>query len=184
MALYRDKRYVDAVAVDEDAVAIRRELYRMKPSATREKFAALLHGFAIHLYSVKRYEDACTVNAEAVALRRLLCELDEKKYKEYLTSSLETYGVRLGSVQRFEEAVIAEQEAVSYRRQLLEAKQSDTRRRSLIEALENYSTALNDLGRVKEARVILEEMKRLKGEGKKSGDGDSSENSSDEENAA
>lgn len=80
IALNDDGRPDESCVADEDAILIRRELYRIRPSASRSDLALSLYNYGIHLGMCKRYKEACVADAEATGLYKILFERDSDEY--------------------------------------------------------------------------------------------------------
>ncbi|KAF8315959.1 hypothetical protein DL93DRAFT_2166540 [Clavulina sp. PMI_390] len=161
VALHKLKQDDEACVLDEEALAIRREVYRLHPGAEQAaRLATTLHIYASHLRGAKRRREAVSKNEEAVVLRRMLYEDDPDGYIWPLSLSLSTLGIRFKLVQRFEDAKIAEEEALVLRR-IMYDKDQEKNLKALADCLHNYSTTLGALGLPEESRAAQAEHDTL-----------------------
>ncbi|KAF8308134.1 hypothetical protein DL93DRAFT_1954162 [Clavulina sp. PMI_390] len=157
LALHKHSRNLEACEMDEEALAIRRECFRIHPGIERPHLASMLHTYSVHLFYEQRWTEALDTCEEAVVLRRLLYEFDPDDHQEALANSLYNLGARRNKMGKFREAKEVEEEGLVLWRLIFE---KDVRyHRSLVLALDNYITSLNDCG-----EGVEEEYRRAIGE--------------------
>ncbi|KAF8308147.1 hypothetical protein DL93DRAFT_2087285 [Clavulina sp. PMI_390] len=162
LALHKKKENDEACVLDEEALAIRRECFKVRPGAERPYLAKVLHSYSIHLHAEERYKEALAASEEAVQLQRLLYELDPDEAMDGLAMALRDCGIRLSSVQRFEEAKATEEEGLVLWR-LLYQKNPGKYRSLLDQALTNYIVSLKDLALVPEVKAARAERDEIRG---------------------
>ena len=156
-------RPAEALAAEQEAVAIRRELAAADPDRYRPDLAQSLTGLGITFSELGRPAEALAAEQEAVAIRRELAAADPDRYRPYLAQSLSNLGASHSELGRPAEALAAEQEAVAIRRELA-AADPDRYRPSLAQSLSNLGTWFSELGRPAEALPVTEQAVAIRQE--------------------
>jgi tetratricopeptide (TPR) repeat protein len=156
-------RREEALAAEQEAVAIRRELAQASPGAYLPDLAGSLNNLGNRLGAVGRREEALAAVQEAVAIRRELAQASPDAYLPNLATSLSNLGNHLGEVGRREEALAAVQEAVAIRRELAQAS-PDAYLADLATSLNNMGSHLGEVGRREEALAAVQEAVAIRRE--------------------
>lgn len=167
LVLASDGRHNEACLAEEEAILIRWELYRIRPSVSRIHLADSLYNYGINLSACERYEEACAADVKAIGLYKMLFEQVPDKNCRLLVNSLHNYGRHLCHLSRFEEARRSYAEALTFHRDLYK-QDPDEHRQDLADTLEQYIGVLDDLGMMSEWRLAVEERKALLAEMKPS----------------
>jgi tetratricopeptide (TPR) repeat protein len=155
----------EALAVTEEAVAIRRELAAADPDRHSPILAGGLTNLGAWLSQLDRVADALVVTEEAVAIRRGLADAHPDLYRLELADSLLNLGVWLSELGRPAEALPVTEEAVAVYRELAPAATDSERYRSnLASSLSNLGVRFSELGRPAEALPVAEEAVAIRRE--------------------
>jgi Tetratricopeptide repeat len=98
-------RKVEALAMSEEAVKIRRALYERNPEAYGNDLAGSLDNLGIRLSQLDRKPEALAMSEEAVKIRRALYERNPEAYGNNLAGSLGNLSVDLSQLDRKPEAL-------------------------------------------------------------------------------
>ncbi|MGX2996531.1 tetratricopeptide repeat protein [Streptomyces sp. JNUCC 64] len=149
-------RWVEALAVAEEAVEIRRRLAVGSPAAHEPGLAVSLSNLGTYLSGVGSRVEALAVAEEAVEIRRRLAVGSPAAHEPGLAVSLSNLGTYLSEVGSRAEALTAEQEAVKIRRRLA-ADSPAAHEPDLAASLSNLGVLLSEVGRWVEALAVAEE---------------------------
>jgi tetratricopeptide (TPR) repeat protein len=145
-----------AVAVGQEAVAIRRRLALTDPRTHEPDLANSLDNLGIYLAEVGRHQDALSSVRQAVTIRRRLAGADPAAHEPGLARSLDNLGIRLASVGEQREGLAAAQEATAIHRRLA-ADDPSADEGALADSLDNLGIHLSDSGRHREALATARE---------------------------
>ena len=153
----------EALAAQEEAVRLWRELASAQPDTFNPDLAGSLSNLGISLRELGRHEEALAATEQAVRLRRELAASRPDASNPHLAASLSNLGMQLNELGRHGEALAATEEAVAVYRDLA-AAQPDAVNPDLAASLSNLGLHLSDLGRREEALAAEEEAVRLRRE--------------------
>jgi tetratricopeptide (TPR) repeat protein len=103
----------EALAADQEAVTIFRELAAARPEEFRPGLGAALINLSADLADLGRPEEALAAVQEAVGVYRELATARPEKFRPDLVDALDTLAIRLGDMGRTEDALAAIEEAVT-----------------------------------------------------------------------
>jgi tetratricopeptide (TPR) repeat protein len=170
-------RYDEALAAEQEAVALYRELvprlYRGElrnaadPDGYRPGLADVLYNLGITFSALGRHDEALAVEREAVALYRELAAVNPDRYRPDLARSLTSLGATLAKLGHFSEAqtdheksaTIYEEPAVIYHE--LDDVNPGRYRPDLADVLHNLGITFSALGRHDEALAVEREAVAL-----------------------
>jgi len=153
-------RRVEALAVSEEAVRLRRELADADRDAYLPDLAMSVNNHAVRLAEVGRRVEALAASEEAVTLYRDLAEANRDAYLPDLATSVNNHANRLAQAGWRVEALAASEEAVRLRRELVEANRG-TYLPDLAMSVNNHAVGLAEVGRRVEALAASEEAVTL-----------------------
>ncbi len=154
------KRLEDALAASEEAVQIRRDLYRKSPDVFAEVLASSLNNLGIRYSNLKRLEDALAASEEAVQILRDPYRKSPDVFAEVLASSLNNLGIWYSNLKRLEDALAASEEAVQILRDLYR-KNPDVFAEDLAQSLNNLGIWYSNLKRLEDALAASEEAVQI-----------------------
>jgi len=106
------KRLDDALEASEEAVTIRRDLYRQKPDVFAEVLASSLNNISVDYSNLKRLDDALKASEEAVTILRHLYKQKPDVFAEVLANSLSVMSDALRALRRSSEGAAATREGL------------------------------------------------------------------------
>ena len=145
-----------ALAADEEALNIHRQLAGTQPDAFLPSLAESLSRHGAHLVRPCQQHEALAASQEAVDIRRRLAKTRPDTFLPLLAASLINLSKALRAFGRREEALAASSEARDIHRRLTEPH-SDELVLGRARNLENHSFHLSELGRQKEALAASQE---------------------------
>jgi tetratricopeptide (TPR) repeat protein len=152
----------EALAADEEAVALRRELVDREPDRYRPDLATALTDLGANLYALGHKQAALALQEEVVALRRELTRREPDRYRVDLAGALTNLGLTRWDVGRPRDALVALTEAVAIRRELV--RRDVGQRFELAITLTNLAVNLREVGRTWDALAAQEEAAAIRGE--------------------
>ncbi len=108
---YHARRYGEAVAVYQEALALYRELAQQQPEVYTPEVARTLTNLGVALDELRRYDEAVAAYQEALALYRELAQQQPEVYIPDVAMTLNNLGNALRSLRRYDEAEQAYREA-------------------------------------------------------------------------
>jgi tetratricopeptide (TPR) repeat protein len=141
-------RYVDAIGLADEAVAVTRTVAERNDFA-RRYLGVTLTNQAGHLTLLGRYKDALPASAEAVGIYRALADAEPDAFLPDLALALHNHSGCLAKLGLFPEALEAIQESVGIRRRLVSIRPA-VFQRVFVESLNTQAVVLGYLGRPKD----------------------------------
>jgi tetratricopeptide (TPR) repeat protein len=156
-------RPAEALTVEREAVAIRRELAAASPDRYRPILAQSLNNLGIWFFELGRAAEALSAAEEAVAIYREQAAASPDRYRPILAQSLSNLGAMFLDLGRPAEALPIVGEAVAiYREQA--AASPERYRPYLANSLSNLGICFAELGRPAEALPIVEQAVAIRRE--------------------
>lgn len=149
-------RTTEALSVEQEAVAIARELTAANPETYRPVLARSLGNFGVTSSTLGRHAEALLITEEAVTLFRELAAASPGRYESDVAWALTNLGIMLSKLGRFGEALTVAEEAVAIGRELADTN-PDRYTPSLVAWLNNLGARLFELDRQAEAVPIFEQ---------------------------
>jgi tetratricopeptide (TPR) repeat protein len=146
-------RYQEALAVDDEALGLYRDLAAASPTHQRGLAATLL-SYGVSLRFLGRYQEALAAFDEALGLLRDLTAANPA-HQPGLALTLQSRGVSLRLLGRYQEALAAFDEALGLYRDLTAA--NPAHQPDLAATLQSRAVSLRHLGRYQEALAAFDE---------------------------